>query len=265
MKILGQPVSPMYLWTIALLSILVAVSSYTLRAFPYSLIFAVMVAGLIEIALRKYYLKSAFKFPFSGAITGLIIGSVAPINASPLLILIAAAIAIASKFFLKFKGSNILNPASIGLLLALAIFGLGDEWWASSSYSVYGVAIPITLILVVVAYEARRLPAAISFVTAFSILSLAIAGHGAVSLAAASAVLLGANYYFAFVMLVEPKTSPHGMRAQIAYGSAVSVLYMGLSMARVPYNLLLALLIGNIIYLLYRWHSSRRISRPATT
>lgn len=252
MKILNQPVSSMYLWTIALLSILVIISSYTLHTFPFPLVFAVILASIVEILIRKLYLKHRFKFPFSGIITGLIIGSVAPINSSLILIIITVVIAILSKFLLQYKSSNIFNPASLGLIVGLAIFGVGDVWWAASSYNIYGIAMTLTPILVILAYQAKRLPTAFSFVIATIVLDLASGGLSTIALTSFVALLFSINYYFAFVMLVEPKTSPYKWYAQIVYGAAIAGLYFGLAFFRMPYSILIALLIGNFFYMVYR-------------
>lgn len=164
MKILGQPVSSMYVWAIVLLSILAVISSYTLHTFPLALIFAVAASGAMEMLVNGYHLKHEFKIPYSGLITGLIIGSVAPINAPILLVVIASLAAVISKFFIQYRSTNVFNPATLGLIIALPIFGLGDEWWIAGNYNVYNVAIALTPILIILAYEARRLPTALSFI-----------------------------------------------------------------------------------------------------
>ncbi len=257
MKILNQPASNMHIWAIALLSILTAISSYTLHTFPSALTFAVAMAGLIEILIRKFYLKHAFKIPYSGLITGLIIGSVAPINASLLLILIASLIAVVSKFFIQYKSSNIFNPATLGLIIALPIFGLGDAWWVASNYNIYGIAITLTPILIILAYEARRLPTALAFAGASFITALIMSIGSPLSPAAIAALLFSINYFFAFVMLIEPKTSPHNSYAQVAYGASLAILYMAFALFRLAYPLLAVLLLGNLFYLIYRKYGRR--------
>ncbi len=258
MKILNQPVSPMYLWAVLLLSLLVITSSYTLHTFPAALIFAVIAAALIEMLIRKIYLKHKSKIPFSGIITGLIIGSVAPINASLLLITTAVTIAILSKFFIQYKSSNIFNPASLGLVVALAIFGVGDEWWAASNYNMYSLAISLTPILIILAYETRRLTTAFSFIGIVLLFNLVLGGlSNLMSFNAVVTLLFSVNYYFAFVMLVEPKTSPNNRYAQIGYGAAAAFLYFGFAFFRVSYPLLLALLLVNFLYLIYRRQGKR--------
>lgn len=258
MKILGQPVSNMYLWTIALLSFLVIISSYTLHVFPLGLVFGILAAAIIEIVIRKYYLKHKFKIPYSGIITGLIIGSVAPINASLILIAIAVIIAIISKFFIQYRSSNIFNPASLGLIVALAIFGLGDEWWAAGNYNIYGIAISLTPLLIILAWQAKRLTTAFSFVAIILVLNLILGGliHS-ISLSAVIALLFSVNYFFAFVMLIEPKTSPYNRYAQVVYGAGAALLYFVFAFYRTPYSLLVALLLANLAYLVYRRYGKR--------
>ena len=258
MKILNQPVSSMYLWTIALISFLVVISSYTLHTFPSGLIFGITAAALIEILIRKYYLKHKFKIPYSGIITGLIIGAVAPINASLILIAIAVIIAVISKFFIQYKSSNIFNPASLGLIVALAIFGLGDEWWAAGNYNIYGIAISLAPLLIILAYQAKRLTTAFSFVAVILGLNLILGGliHS-ISLSAIVAVLFSVNYFFAFVMLIEPKTSPYNRYAQVVYGAGTALLYFGFAFYRTPYSLLVALLLANLAYLAYKRYGKR--------
>lgn len=243
MRILGQPVSSIYIWAIALLSALAVISSYTLHVFPIALIFAVAASGTIEILIRKYYLKHPFKMPYSGLITGLIIGSVAPINASILLVVIASLIAAVSKFFIQYRSTNIFNPATLGLILALPLFGLGDEWWVASNYNVYGIAVTLTPILIILAYEARRLPTALSFV-AVSFMLYLIMNASQLSTTSAVSIFFSINFFFAFVMLVEPKTSPHNTYAQFAYGASLAILYLAFAYLRFSYPLLAVLLIG---------------------
>lgn len=252
MRIFNQPVSTMHLWAVALLSILAAASSYALHVFPLGLISAVIIGGVIEALIRKLYMKHAFKIPFSGFITGLIIGSVAPINAPLLLILVASAIAICSKFFIKIRSSNIFNPAALGLIVALAVFGMGDEWWAAGNYNLYGMAISLTPILIILAYEARRLTTAVSFVLINLILILVLGIAGPLSISSVPSIIFGVNYFFAFVMLVEPKTSPSDRYMQIAYGGSIAIIYTLLAYLRIPYPLLIVLLIGNVAYAIYR-------------
>lgn len=263
MKIFGHTVSPMYLWVIALLSALAALSSYTLREVPIALIIGTALAACVEIALRAFYLRQTFKIPFSGIITGIIIGSVAPINAPLAAVVLAVLIGVLSKFLLQHRSVNILNPASIGLLVSLPLFGLGDEWWAAGNYNMYGMAISLTPILIVLAYSARRLTAAASFIIVMFVFEIAFGALSqGFSAAALASMLFGINYFFAFVMLTEPKTSPHPRRAQALYGAAVALMFVILAFSRLPYPLLIALLAGNVLYFAYKKYLRGRTLSP---
>lgn len=257
MKIFNQPVGSMYLWSIALIPLIAAIASYSLAMFPYALIFSVIVCSIAEILITKLYLKRALKIPFSGIITGLIIGVVAPINAPLLAILIAGLAAILSKFFIKVKSSNVFNPAAFGMLIGLGIFSVGDSWWISSSVNLFGIVVVLTPILIILAYEAKRLPLALISLATAIVIALIIGKT--LSLVSLEVALLGINYFFLFVMLVEPKTSPHKNSAQIIYGVAIVLLYYLLAATGLPHTTFVALLIGNLFYAFYRYRGHKLV------
>ncbi len=249
MKLFGQTVASMYLWAIALLLLLAVYSSYSINQFPFPLIVAAILAPVIELAVLKIS-KKQMKVPWSGIITGLIIGEVAPVNAPLAAIAVACAIAILSKYFIRIKSSNVFNPATIGMLISFAIFAIGDEWWGAGTISLYSIAIPASIVLVIAAYEAKRLMTAISFIVSVIILSVFFTGN--TSLSSIGVTILGVNYFFALLMLADPKTSPHKNRAQVVYGTAMGILYSILAIFGVAYSYFMALLIGNLVYALYR-------------
>jgi Na+-translocating ferredoxin:NAD+ oxidoreductase RnfD subunit len=250
----------MYIWSIVLLILIAGVSSYTLNQLPLSLILAVAVSALVEIIITKFYLKRGLKIPFSGVITGLIIGSVAPYNASFLVVTTASLVAIFSKFFIKIKKINVFNPAALGLLVSLAAFSIGDQWWAASNYNIYGWTISLTPLFIIPAYKARRLVLSISFIVAFIITNFALGNlPNTLSLSSLDTVFFTTNFFFAFMMLPEPKTSPNKNTAQAAYGISTAILYSALATYKAAYPLLVALLLANIVYALY---SRRRGHKP---
>ncbi|MDE1762440.1 MAG: RnfABCDGE type electron transport complex subunit D [Candidatus Micrarchaeota archaeon] len=251
MKILGQHIGAMYLWSIVILLALAAFSSYTLGVFPVPLVLAVVACSVVEVLVYKVHKNHVIRIPYSGIITGLIIGSVAPYNAPLMAILVASVVAILTKAFVKTKHGNIFNPAVIGLLVGLAVFSLGDAWWTASSYGTLGVAIPLSLLFVIAAYLAKRLLSAAAFVAAVVAISLATS-NSTMSLPLVESAILNVNYFFALLMLADPKTSPHKNSAQIAYGLGVALISSILIILGVQYGLLLALLAGNLGYLLYR-------------
>src|SRR3990167_7169267 len=130
----------MYVWAIALLLLVAGLASKTLGILPTNLFAAIIVCAGLDVLLKKFYLKrSEIKFPYSAVVTGIIIGSIISFNAPLLVILLASVVAILSKFFIRLKGMHIFNPATLGLLVALAIFSLADEWWAAIGFNAFGV------------------------------------------------------------------------------------------------------------------------------
>ncbi|MDE1768542.1 MAG: RnfABCDGE type electron transport complex subunit D [Candidatus Micrarchaeota archaeon] len=257
MKIFDQAIGAMYIWSIVLLLLLDIYSSYTLGQFPFGLILAVLVASIAEIAFTSYHLKHNLKIPFSGIITGMIIGSVAPISVQPVAIAIACILAISSKFLIKIKGSNIFNPAALGMLVGLGIFSIGDEWWAASNVNLYSIAIPLAIILVISAYQAKRLITAFSFIVVATLVGVILSRH--INIASLGFALLSVNYFFAFLMLTEPKTSPTKNMAQALYGVGIAIIYSILAISGVSYSYFVALLFGNAAYAIYRRRGHRLI------
>ena len=255
MKVFGHTVARMYISVIVLLTLLAAATSYLLREFPYALIFAVVVCAIIEIIIRKYYQKQKFRIPFSGIITGLIIGCVAPIGVPLIPIFIACAIAVLSKFFIKIKSSNIFNPAAFGLF-GLGILSIGSSWWATTDVNVYGIAISLSIVLVIAAFESRRLALALSFIITSALLSILATPPFTIGNLAIG--FISVNYFFAFLMLTEPKTSPPKNKSQIAYGIYVAVIYFILVVVLPPsiyvaeLIIFASLLLGNLTYALSR-------------
>lgn len=253
MNLLGRAVR-MHLLATALLVVLDAAGAAMLRQPPYAAALAVAACMASE-AVAYRVAKGRARVTYSSVITGLIIGSVSPVAAPLLPIAIASVVAIASKFAISLKSRNVFNPAALGMLVGLGAFGVGDEWWAAGSLTLYGLAVPLSLILILAAYEARRLHAALSFCAVTIAATVLLGGYA--SAAGAAAAALGVNYFFAFIMLTEPKTSPSGGRAQAAYGSGVAALYVLLALSGVAYTYFMALLAGNGLYALYRRRGNR--------
>ncbi|MEK6837098.1 MAG: hypothetical protein AABX69_00475, partial [Nanoarchaeota archaeon] len=121
--------------------------------------------------------------------------------------------------------------------------------------NVSGFAIPLSLILIIASYKADKLKVAIPFLL---LTALLYAATEFVKVPFTTTGLLAfvssMPYYFAFIMLSEPKTSPlsYNPKEQIAFGIAVAVLYFALDFNDVKFPFFIALLAGNLAYSLYR-------------
>lgn len=236
-----------------LLLLMASVASYALRVFPVNLVIAIAACVLLDLAIKKLFLRKGLVFPSSALITGIIIGSIAPLNAPIAAVLAASAVAIVSKYLLRLKGRHVFNPAALGLLVSLFLFRLGDVWWAASGFNLAGFAVPVTLLLVIASYKADKLKASIPFLAVTAIL------YGATQFIKVPFTPVGLlnffaslPFYFAFIMLSEPRTSPNAPRGQAVFGVLVALLVFALDAGKVNYPFFIALLAGNLGYSLYR-------------
>lgn len=249
---LSSYVKTMYFWAIVLLSAVVAVEAYAQNKFPVGVIAAVASAVAIDVIAKKFVLKRNVGFPSSAIITGIIIGSVAPLSAPIWVYLAAAAAAIGSKFLIRIRGSHVFNPAAFGLLVGLAAFSLGDEWWAASGFNLLGFLVVPSIFLIVPNWKAMKLKLSLTFMLAAGIISLTMLSTSQFGLSGIMGLLWSLPFFYAFVMVSEPKTSPYRWKEQVVFGIALAALALGLEFYNVKYALLLALLAGNLGYALYR-------------
>ena len=254
MKSLSEYFKSMYAVTVVLLLLLAAVASYNLSVFPAALVVAIAACCTLDLLIAGVFLKKGFRFPYSGFISGTIIGSIAPINASVVAVLVAAAVAIASKYAIRIRGHHVFNPATFGLLVSLGLFRLGDVWWAAAAgFNVGVLFVPLTLFLIIANVKADKLKVSIPFLLVTAVL-FAATEFVRVPLTAAGVLSFASSmpYYFAFIMLSEPKTSPNVPREQVIFGVAVAAVYFLLDFSHVRFPFFVALLAGNLAYSLYR-------------
>ena len=139
-----------YIWVIIALSLISAasiISSGVAQSLP-SVLTAVITAIIMDVLIRKIVNKT-WKIPYSATISGLIIGSIAAFE-NPLYVpAFEAAVAIGSKYFLKYKFHHIVNPAAFGLLVSLLLFSRTDTWWGT-----FPLLAPF---LVIISWKIKRL------------------------------------------------------------------------------------------------------------
>lgn len=195
----------------------------------FNLIVAPATAAVLDFMLANFISKRK-AFPWLGLISGLIIALLLAPN--PLFAFVAATIAIAGKYIIRIKKRNIFNPAAFALFV-LSIFGIVTAWWGV----LHWIVVPLGLL---VAYKIRRLETSLSFLVAYFLAIYAV--KGAFPLEDYTA------YFFAFVMVLEPVTSPFARKGKLIFGPAVALLAVFLPLfVNVPVNLFLgALLLMNL-------------------
>ena len=199
---------------------------------------ALVVSVAVDV-IATYIKTKKIILSYGPAISGLILALVFSPNLPLYNIAGTAALAQVLKHIVRYKNNNLFNPASLAMIIVFLQVP-AEAWW--------GNKIPEALILgLIVSWRIKRLPASITFMIAYTIFSMLVG-----SLIAKSQQPI-ANYidlstgwvFFAFFMLVEPRTSPRALKAQIMYASLIALIAtMGFTYS-LHSPILLALLIGN--------------------
>jgi Na+-translocating ferredoxin:NAD+ oxidoreductase RnfD subunit len=205
-----------------------------LFGFLWAVLFSILAEGLI------LFLKTRkFKATESALTSGLIIGYVLYARSPWWLFLAVAFLAVGLKHILRFRGKNLLNPAACGLFLAVLLLKGATEW--KGAY-VWYLLVPAGLYLV---HKIRKM----EIIVGYFAVSLLLFVPQALMQGASLAYIPGYfNYFFIFIMLIEPKTTPSTRWPKIAFGAGVALLVFLLTEGGFPYEPeLFALLILNAL------------------
>lgn len=177
--------------------------------------------------------------------------------------LIATGAAIFSKFFLEYKDSPIINPVILGLLVLTIIAKIFPEnitaiisWWGAS-YKIQ--AIPISLIMmaiwIIFGFKSlRKFSLFLTYLIIYAVLILILYRPiGSSSWDFLKFTFTDSTiYFFASVMLIEPRTSPFLKSQQVIYGILAAVfstlsVFFGMQMLA-----LFAIIVPNLYFLLMK-------------
>ncbi len=188
----------------------------------------------IVCGIRKEKFVSYDSVIISGLFIGLIL---APNN---LFAAVLASLAAVASKSIKFNGRRVFNPAMAGIFAAITLTPSFDSWAGASQ------VVPVLILGSLVAQKFKRFHLAVPFIVAY--LSLSSAYRFASSLHPVySEALSGIIYFFAFFMLVEPKTSPAAKNAGIAYGVISAIVVFSLGLAVPKYAMAGGLLLSNLL------------------
>ncbi|MDP2671628.1 MAG: RnfABCDGE type electron transport complex subunit D [bacterium] len=250
--------------------LVVALVANTGRGFPVNLAVAVLVAPVLDVAIKRFWLKKKPTLPLSAIITGLIIGTVS-VNAPVSGVLIATFLAIGSKFIIRWNDLHIFNPAVFGVVIAQVFnpAAHGAVTHGSSQvvegFGVGGFTVTLWLVplLIFANWRARKLWTSIPFLTATALLFYftRLASLNSFNTQGVMGFLEVLPYYFAFIIVSEPKTSPSAKKEQVLFGLAIAVFSVLPLIVLGSYShlgALAAVLLGNLIYVAYR---TRKITK----
>ena len=152
-----------------------------------------------------------------------------------------SAVSLLSKHVIQIKGRHIFNPSNFGLVLCFLVLGSSraeplDFWWGPmSAWLVLAFAIIVGgAILILSRLKLFILAAGFWVAFAIAVAALVATGHtiiarwhlGPIGNAYLWRVLLTSPeiLIFLFFMITDPRTTPSGRRARLAYGAGVGLL-----------------------------------------
>lgn len=140
------------------------------------------------------------------------------------LAMLAACIAISSKFLIRVRGKHVFNPANVALVSLILISDaawISSGQWGSAAIAAFALACLGFLVLT----RAKRAETTIAFLLAYGLLLIG----RAIWLGDPLSIPLhqiqnGALLIFAFFMISDPKTSPNTAPGRVAFGALVATI-----------------------------------------
>jgi len=197
-----------------------------------------VISALTTESLILYLKTKIFQITESSIITGLIVGYVLSSDEAWFRFVLASSLAILSKYLIRFQKKHIFNPAAFGIFLTLIIFGASTQW--KGTY-VWYILLPFGLYFI---YKTRK----IEIIIGYAVISLALFGTQAVLEKVSLWHIFGyLSYFYIFVMVIEPKTTPIKPIGKYLFGAGVAGLIFILTGLGVKFDVeLFSLLIMNI-------------------
>ncbi|MDO8602872.1 MAG: RnfABCDGE type electron transport complex subunit D [Candidatus Omnitrophota bacterium] len=216
--------------------------------FLLAICISVIAAALVD-SIVTYLKEKEFVLTESSIITGLIVSYVMAGSYAWWIIALTSVLAISSKHLIRFKTRHVFNPAGFGILAAVFLLGLSTEW--KGAYLWY-IIIPFG---VYSSFKIKKLEIIISYFIASFIL---FGGQAIIQNAQIFDILGYLNYFFIFIMLIEPMTTPLTRFGKIIFGSGVGALVFILYAAGVKEPELFALTCFNLFTPLLNKSPSRQ-------
>lgn len=216
----------------------------------FSIIFSVAILVTVSWITNKIFAK-IFNAPtnvesvyISALILTLIITPSQSIQGAAYLGL-AGVLAMASKYILAINKKHIFNPVAIAVFLTAVGTNQFASWWVGSF-----AMIPLTILGgFLILKKVQKVNLAFSFLatTLFVIITFAIFNGSNLLAILNQALLHSALLFFAFVMLIEPSTTPPTKGLQVWYGIMVGLLFSPqVHFGSLYFTPEMALLTGNI-------------------
>lgn len=194
------------------LIILLLTILFLIRAHGQNLRYALWILGGVAIAASCDMLINKISLhrkiiPKSAIISGFITAGIIDHNQPWFILIVFSALAILSKYIIRFKDKHIFNPANFALFAAV-LFRIPLTWSIESNVFI------IIATGLYIAYSLKKLPHIFGFLVFFIGLFLAQGINP----------FLLVSWFFVFVMLIEPKTSGFGRLRGFIFGSVAGIV-----------------------------------------
>lgn len=196
-----------------------------------------LISALATESILLYFKTKIFQITESSIITGLIVGYVLSSDEAWFKFVLASILAILSKYLIRFQKKHLFNPAALGLFLTIILFGANTQW--KGTYTWY-ILLPLGFYF---AYKLRKL----ELIIGYAIVFLALFGTQAILQKISLWEILGYNsFFYIFVMVIEPRTTPVKTAGKYLFGAGVAILIFVLTQVGVKFDVeLLSLLAMN--------------------
>jgi Na+-translocating ferredoxin:NAD+ oxidoreductase RnfD subunit len=219
---------------------------------------ATLIAGLVDLVILRLR-KHAWRFPSGAVLTAMIVTMVVRAQEHWYVPVALSAVAVISKYAIRTRSANVLNPAAFTLVVMMYLMPAGQSWWGALP-DVSPVWLRAVLLAggIYIADRVNKLPLVLSFLGAYFLVFTATAYLGDPRRVAEifRSPDLEAALFFALIILTDPPTSPARYRDQWICGIIVAATsYAVFEIFGVVYFLLAGALVGNV------WAAWRRIHR----
>jgi ferredoxin-NADP reductase len=236
----------------ALALVSIVLSLFGAIAYPPLDLLASLVTALVASVVANRLVALAFRVrphSESSIITGLLLFFVLFPTSEPgqlLILALTAAIAMASKYVLAWRGRHLFNPAAIAVVIITLLQLSASAWWVGTGPLLPFVAVGALVVL----YRTRQLPMALVFVVLSAGIvtgRLVVAGQAPLD-SLTTALTSYPIVFLAGFMLSEPLTLPPRRWQRLVLAAVVALLFA------IPFNFgpvfsspELALVLGNIL------------------
>jgi Na+-translocating ferredoxin:NAD+ oxidoreductase RnfD subunit len=193
-----------------------------------------LISAIIADVVFSYSKNKKFSVSESSVVSALIIGFVLASSNPWWVIVLASLFAVSSKYLIRFNNKHIFNPAAFGIFLSILLFGANTQW--KGTFFWY-ILLPIGLYFT---YKIRKPELIIGYlITALGLFGI----QAALNKVSLISIFGYISYFYVFIMLIEPKTTPIKPLAKLVFGIGAAGLIFTFIQAQVRFDAELATLL----------------------